>query len=148
MTGDDLLTHAAAVVRDRRRSYGDPPSCSSVSPSAGRRCWAPRSPPPRSALCLIDLKLARLANDPTHLDSLVDIAGYAACLREVTPMSALARIWRSNATPEELEALRQRAWRQQGVLVLWPDEIRDGWVKQALIEEAVRRYGPRQEKRR
>jgi hypothetical protein len=63
-------------------------------------------------------------------------------------MSALARIWRSNATPEELELLRQRAWQQQGVLVLWPDEIRDGWIKQALLEEAVRRYGPREEKRR
>ena len=36
------------------------------------------------ALCLIDLKLARLAHDPAHLDSQVDIAGYAACLREVT----------------------------------------------------------------
>jgi hypothetical protein len=63
-------------------------------------------------------------------------------------MSALGRIWRSNATPQELEALRQRAWRQQGVLVLWPDEITDGWLKQTLIEEAVQRYGPRPEKRR
>ena len=34
-------------------------------------------------LCLIDLKLARLAHDPAHLDSLRDIAGYAAVLREV-----------------------------------------------------------------
>ena len=63
-------------------------------------------------------------------------------------MSPLARVWRSNATPKELEVLRQRAWRQQGVLVLWPDEISDGWLKQALIEEAVRRYGPRSERRR
>lgn len=62
-------------------------------------------------------------------------------------MSVLARIWRSNATPQELEALRQRAWQQQGVLVLWPDEIRDGWLKQVLIEEAIRRYGPRPGKR-
>jgi hypothetical protein len=36
------------------------------------------------ALCLIDLKLARLTRDPSHLDSIVDVAGYAACLREVT----------------------------------------------------------------
>lgn len=35
-------------------------------------------------LCLIDLKLARLTRDPAHLDSIVDVAGYAACLREVT----------------------------------------------------------------
>jgi hypothetical protein len=63
-------------------------------------------------------------------------------------MITLARIWRNNAVPKELEALRQRAWRQQGVIVLWPDEIRDGWVKQALIEEAIRRCGPRLESRR
>jgi hypothetical protein len=35
-------------------------------------------------LCLIDLKLARLAHDPAQLDSIVDVAGYAAVLREVT----------------------------------------------------------------
>jgi hypothetical protein len=32
---------------------------------------------------LIDLKVARLAGDPKHLDSIVDVAGYAAVLREV-----------------------------------------------------------------
>ena len=40
--------------------------------------------PAQVALCLIDLKLARLTRDPSHLDSIVDVAGYAACLREVT----------------------------------------------------------------
>ena len=39
--------------------------------------------PAQVALCLIDLKLARLVRDPTHLDSIVDVAGYAALLREV-----------------------------------------------------------------
>ena len=39
--------------------------------------------PAQVALCLIDLKLARLAHDPKHLDSIVDVAGYAACLHEV-----------------------------------------------------------------
>jgi hypothetical protein len=33
-------------------------------------------------LCLIDLKVARLAHDPRHLDSIMDIAGYAGCLAE------------------------------------------------------------------
>jgi len=33
-------------------------------------------------LCFIDLKLARLAQDPTHQDSIVDVAGYAAVLQE------------------------------------------------------------------
>jgi hypothetical protein len=40
--------------------------------------------PAQVALCLIDLKLARLTRDPSHLDSIVDVVGYAACLREVT----------------------------------------------------------------
>jgi hypothetical protein len=35
-------------------------------------------------LCLLDLKLARLAHDPSHEDSAVDVCGYAALLREVT----------------------------------------------------------------
>jgi hypothetical protein len=34
-------------------------------------------------LCLVDLELARLTMDPRHLDSLVDVAGYVACVREV-----------------------------------------------------------------
>jgi len=34
-------------------------------------------------LCLIDLKLARLAHDPSHQDSILDVAGYAAVLQEV-----------------------------------------------------------------
>jgi Domain of unknown function (DUF6378) len=37
----------------------------------------------QAILCLIDLELARLAHPPKHLDSIVDIAGYAACLHEV-----------------------------------------------------------------
>jgi hypothetical protein len=39
--------------------------------------------PAQVALCLIDLKLARLAHDPSHGDSLTDVAGYAACLEEI-----------------------------------------------------------------
>jgi hypothetical protein len=40
--------------------------------------------PAQVALCLIDLKLARLARDPRHVDSILDVAGYAAVLAEVT----------------------------------------------------------------
>ena len=40
--------------------------------------------PAEVMLCMIDLKLTRLAHDPTHRDSVVDIIGYAALLPEVT----------------------------------------------------------------
>ena len=35
-------------------------------------------------LCLIDLKLARLGHDPQHADSILDAAGYAAVLQEIS----------------------------------------------------------------
>ena len=38
-------------------------------------------------LCLLDLKLARLAHDPAHEDSAVDVCGYAALLRELIETS-------------------------------------------------------------
>ena len=66
----------------------------------------------------------------------------------MTPRSALARHVCSNTAPEELDAMRLRAWRHQGVVVLKPEEIVDPWVRQVLINEAVKRYGPRPGARR
>jgi hypothetical protein len=84
MTPDMLLQHAAAVLADRRATYGDP--LKSMDMVAAR--WSVTLGTPVSAaqvvLCLIDLKLARLAHDPSHEDSILDVAGYAAVLREVT----------------------------------------------------------------
>lgn len=83
MNGEMLLKHAAGVMANRRGSYGDP----SESMTAIAKRWSLTLGVPVTAaqvvLCLIDLKLARLARDPKHLDSTVDVAGYAAMLREV-----------------------------------------------------------------
>jgi hypothetical protein len=83
MTGEEMLHSAARLVADRRESYGDPAVLMAAistrrSITLGRPVTAAQV-----VLCLIDLKLARLAHDPMHLDSLRDIAGYAAVLREV-----------------------------------------------------------------
>ncbi len=84
MNGELMLKQAAAVVANRRDAYGDPTA--SMSAIASRRSITLGQPvtPSQVALCLIDLKLARLAHDPRHLDSMVDVAGYAAVLREVS----------------------------------------------------------------
>jgi len=83
MNGEVMLKQAAVVVANRRESYGDP----AASMTAIARRWSitlgQPITPAQVALCLIDLKLARLAFDPNHLDSMIDIAGYAAVLREV-----------------------------------------------------------------
>jgi hypothetical protein len=39
--------------------------------------------PAQVVLCMIDLKLERLAHNPKHQDSIVDVAGFAAVLQEV-----------------------------------------------------------------
>ena len=52
--------------------------------------------------------------------------------------------WRAPSA-EDLLALRRAAWRRQGVVVLRPEEVRDDWLRRALINEAERLYGPRPE---
>ena len=63
----------------------------------------------------------------------------------VAPRSPLGRHVRSEPSPLELEDMRKLAWQQQGVVVLTPEEVVDPWLRQALVNEAVRRYGRRRE---
>lgn len=84
MNGEMLLRHAAGVIENRRDHYGEPPALFGHIAKRWSLVLGSKVTPAQVALCLIDLKLARLARDPSHLDSIVDVAGYAACLREVT----------------------------------------------------------------
>ena len=59
------------------------------------------------------------------------------------PRSCLDRGTRSATTPPEMEAMRRRVWRDQGVASLAIEDIGDPWLRQALVDEAVRRWGPR-----
>jgi hypothetical protein len=79
-----ILNHAAEIIADRRTTYGDP--AASMATVAARWSVTLGHPvtPAEVMLCMIDLKLARLAHDPTHRDSVVDVIGYAALLPEVT----------------------------------------------------------------
>ena len=84
MTAETLLQHAAAVLAERRATYGDP--ATSMAAIAARWSVTLSRPvtPAEVVLCMIDLKLTRLARDPKHQDSILDIAGCAAVLHEVT----------------------------------------------------------------
>jgi hypothetical protein len=84
MNGPELLEHAAGVVTRRRREYGEPVELFDHIARRWSLTLGTKVSPAQVALCLIDLKLARLVRDPKHLDSVVDVAGYAAVLREVT----------------------------------------------------------------
>ena len=83
MTGEELLQHAGAIVRDRRQTYGEPELLFARVAERWSQVLGTKVTTAQVALCLCDLKLARLTVDPKHLDSLVDLAGYAAIVREV-----------------------------------------------------------------
>jgi hypothetical protein len=58
--------------------------------------------------------------------------------------SSLARLAARGPSPEsDLVTMRRAAWRHQGVVVLRPEDVRDDWTRQALINEANRLYGRR-----
>ena len=84
MNGLDLLRHATGVVDKRRDEYGEPEDLFENIAARWSQVLGIRVTPAQVALYLMDLKMARLAHNPRHLDSLVDVLGYGACLREIT----------------------------------------------------------------
>ena len=64
------------------------------------------------------------------------------------PRGSLERhLPRSLLTEDQLFAMRRAAWRKQGIIVLRIDDIRDDWTRQAILSEANRIYGRREDAR-
>ena len=60
------------------------------------------------------------------------------------PRSSLDRGDRSPVTDRDLDAMRAAAWHRHGIAALTIQDITDPWLRQAIQNEAVRRWGPRQ----
>ena len=82
-----FLKHVAQVVAERSAQYGDAAGNMAAIAARWSGTLGHEILPTQVVLCLLDLKLARLAHDPSHEDSAVDICGYAALLRELTETS-------------------------------------------------------------
>jgi len=82
-----LLQHALTVVEERGQSYGDATKLFNQIAKRWSLTLGVEVSPEQVVLCMLDLKLARLSNDPTHTDSMIDIAGYAAVFAEVAKQS-------------------------------------------------------------
>jgi hypothetical protein len=83
MTSWTILGHTAKVLEERRDDYGEPAEQFRAIADRWSITLGTTVTPAQVALCMIDLKLTRLAYDPGHIDSMVDIIGYATLLREV-----------------------------------------------------------------
>jgi hypothetical protein len=107
--------------------------------------------PVQTILCLIDLKgraahprsttpgqhhgRRRLRRLPDRGKPMMGPSGYRSCLARAQASTA--------PSDEDLLAMRRTAWRAQGVIMLRPEDVRDDWTRQALINEANRLYGRR-----
>ena len=86
---NELLDMARAATLDRDLNYGKPEDNFSRVAARWRvhlfnRFGVDVAIDAASvALMMADIKLARLENTPGHLDSWVDLAGYAACGAEI-----------------------------------------------------------------
>ena len=80
----DILDEAALVLQDRRAAYGAPDATMAAIAARWSITLGTPVTPAQVVLCMIDLKLARLAHDPAYRDGAVDVIGYAALMPEVT----------------------------------------------------------------
>ena len=63
----------------------------------------------------------------------------------------MRRHWPAGPVPRDaampdakaLEEMARRAWCERGIVILWPERIRDDWEHQHLLNLANSFYGPR-----
>lgn len=72
----DPVEYKNDILAEREKSYGDPVLMHERIAEIWSGILGHEINANEVALCMIGLKLARSQNDPTHEDSLVDVAGY------------------------------------------------------------------------
>ena len=83
MRAEELLEQAAGVVT-RRREYGEPANVFDAVAKRWSSVFGTDITAAQVVIALLNVKLVRLSRNPKHVNSVVDVAGYAAVLREVT----------------------------------------------------------------
>jgi hypothetical protein len=80
---DQFLTYTQRILQERQLHYGPPEENLVRIAKRWSLTLGQEITPQQVALCMMDVKLARLSHDPEHRDSIMDVAGYAACLNEI-----------------------------------------------------------------
>jgi hypothetical protein len=84
MTGKKLLEQSIATIEERGKVYGTARDNFDMIAKRWSLTLGVEVTSTQVGLMMIDLKVARLQKSPDHYDSIVDIAGYAACLADLT----------------------------------------------------------------
>jgi hypothetical protein len=88
MSPGRILLDTHRVINERRDTYGRPDDMMAEIAARWSLTLGYTVTPAQAVLCMMDLKMARLANDPGHHDSLIDVVGYAALLPEAMAADA------------------------------------------------------------
>jgi len=83
MKAHDALNQTAAIIKDRGEIYGEARLNLMDTATRWSATLGHKVSPAQVALCMVDLKLARLRATPGHLDSIQDACGYLALLAEL-----------------------------------------------------------------
>ena len=83
MTSWSILGHTAKVLEERRDDYGEPADQFKSIAARWSITLGTNVTAQQVALCMIDLKLARIAHDPNYADGPIDVIGYAALIPEI-----------------------------------------------------------------
>lgn len=67
-------------------------------------------------------------------------------MSEVRVLTSLRNAARAPLSRAELDALRAKAWLDQGIIVIMPLEIDNEFVRQGLVNIATKRFGRRMRK--
>ncbi len=133
MTSEQMLQHAAAIIAERGAAYGD--AAASMSAVAAR--WSitlgHTVTPAQVVLCMIDLKLTRLAHDPTHHDSAARRDRLRRAAAGGDAMRWTPRGYGGERRPPE--KVKQDGWREQGLLAVSVDDQRLTWPEREFIRQ-------------
>ena len=83
MNGKRLLEQSISTIEERQKTYGSPKENFEHIAKRWSLLLGTTITPAQVGLMMLDLKIARLQKNPGHYDSLVDVAGYTACLSEL-----------------------------------------------------------------
>ena len=85
MRGEKLLHQATLIFKLRRSAYGEARQHLHEVAQRWSLVMGHEISPAQVVMCLLELKLCRLKQNPQHLDSITDVAGYAAVMAELLP---------------------------------------------------------------
>lgn len=80
---EHFLKSIDETLNQRAKTYGPPKEAFDQIARRWSITLGKEITPQEVALCMIDLKLSRLSRVPGHVDTLMDIIGYALCCDEI-----------------------------------------------------------------